>query len=66
MDPDAALEELLRLVDLVTAQAEAEIDPPTDCCDIFRISELLLALDSWLTAGGFMPRRWKPASRRSA
>jgi hypothetical protein len=66
MDPDATLEDLLRLIDLVTGQVDAEIDPSTDRPDVYRIAELLLALDSWLTAGGFMPRRWKPASRRSA
>jgi hypothetical protein len=65
MDPDAALEELLRLIDLVMGQADAEVDPPTDCRDVFRISELMLGLDGWLTAGGFLPRRWKPASLTS-
>jgi hypothetical protein len=63
MDPDAALEELLNLADLVTSLAD---DREWTDCDILRIAGLTLALDGWLTAGGFMPTRWKPASRRSA
>jgi hypothetical protein len=66
MDPDAALEELLRLVDLVNGESDAEIDLRTDCRDISQIAELLLALDGWLSAGGFLPRRWKRAARTSA
>jgi hypothetical protein len=38
----------------------------TSLARVLRIAELTLALDGWLTAGGFMPTRWKPASRRSA
>jgi hypothetical protein len=63
MDPDVALEELLNLADLVTSLDDGEW---TDDCDILRFAELTLALDGWLTASGFMPTRWKPASRRSA
>jgi hypothetical protein len=59
MDPDAALEELLNLADLVTSLAEDS--EWTGDCDILRMAELTLALDGWLTAGGFMPARWKPA-----
>jgi len=64
MDPDAALEELLNLADVVTSLAED--GEWTGEPDILRIVELTLALDGWLTAGGFTPTRWKPASRRSA
>ncbi len=64
MDPDAALEELLNLADLVTSLADD--GEWTGDCDILRIAELTQALDGWLTTGGFMPTRWRPASRRSA
>jgi hypothetical protein len=64
MDPDAALEGLLNLADVVTSLADD--GQWTGDCDILRIAELTLALDGWLTAGGFMPTRWKPARHRSA
>lgn len=66
MDPDAALAELLRLADLVTVGGDAQIGARTDRRDTFRMAELVEALDSWLTAGGFLPRRWKPGSWRDA
>jgi hypothetical protein len=34
--------------------------------EILRMTELSEALDSRLTAGGFLLRRWQPGSRRSA
>ena len=66
MDPDAALEELLCLVSLAVAPADGEIGELTDRDEVLRVAELVEALDSWLTGGGFLPQRWKPASRRSA
>ena len=64
MDPDASLEELLNLADVVTSLAED--GDWTGECEVVRVAELTLALDGWLTSGGFMPTRWKPARRRSA
>jgi len=64
MDPDAAIEELLNLAELVISRADD--GEWTGDCDILRIAELTLALDGWLTVGGFMPTRWKPASRTTA
>ena len=66
MDPDAALDELLGLVDLMAGEADADIGQRINRHEILRMTELVEALDSWLTAGGFLPRRWRPASRRSA
>jgi hypothetical protein len=66
MDPDAALEDLLNPADFVTSLAAHEVGEWTGERDILRIAELPLALDGWLTAGGFMPTRWQSASRRSA
>lgn len=65
MDPDAALEELLELADLVTSLLDAEVGKQIDRTDVLRLAELVLAIDAWLTAGGFLPTRWKPATRRS-
>ena len=66
MDPDAALDERLGLVDLITGEADADLRQRINRHEILRMTELVDALDSWLTAGGFLPWRWKPASRRSA
>ena len=65
MDPDAALDELLGLVNLMTRLADAGISEQIDRDRILRMTELMEALDSWLTAGGFLPLRWKAATRRS-
>ena len=64
MDPDAALEELLCLVGLAAAPADGEIGELIDGDEVVRVAELVEALDSWLTGGGFLPQRWKPGSRR--
>jgi hypothetical protein len=66
MDPDAALDELLGLVDLMAGDADADSGQRINRHEILRMTELVEGLDSWLTAGGFLPRRWRSASRRSA
>jgi hypothetical protein len=65
MDPDAALDELLGLVDLMAGLTDAGIGDRIDRREIVRMTGLVEALDSWLTVGGFLPRRWKSAGRRS-
>lgn len=57
MDPNACLDELLRLV-AGFHDSEEELNPD----DVERVAELLLALDGWLTGGGFLPARWRPAA----
>lgn len=60
MNPDAALTELLELT-------STHLDPgdaPPDPVDVARIVELVRALDGWLLAGGFVPRRWASRVRR--
>ena len=46
MDPDATLKEMREL-------AMSNTDEDMD-----RLCELVLALDGWLTKGGFQPSRW--------
>jgi hypothetical protein len=58
MDPDAALDELLGLVDLIAGLADAGVGERIDHRGILRMTELVEALDGWLAAGGFLPRRW--------
>ena len=66
MDPDAALDELLGLIGLMADVAGAGDEEQIDRCEILRMTELVEALDSWLAIGGFLPRRWQPASQRKA
>ena len=55
MDPDAALDELLGLLDLMADLADAGIGEQIDRDKILRMPELVEALDSWLSVGGFCP-----------
>jgi hypothetical protein len=55
MDPDAALDELLGLLDLIADLADAGIGGPIDRGKILRMTELAEALDSWLSVGGLLP-----------
>jgi hypothetical protein len=67
MDPDAALDEVLAAVDRITQLVEEErLSDQPGAEQILRIAELVAALDGWLTAGGYLPQRWRPAGRRSA
>jgi hypothetical protein len=61
MDPSSNLEEQLelagRLLDGIgcheyedLAQYEADVD---------RLCELVVALDGWISKGGFLPKRWR-------
>ena len=65
MDPDAALDELLALLDRMTTLADLHLPPRVLTHDIHRTIELVEALDGWLTSGGFLPDLWQPASRRT-
>jgi hypothetical protein len=63
MDPDAALDELLALVDRMTTLADMHLPPRVIAHDMNRMIELVEALDGWLVAGGYLPSRWHPARR---
>lgn len=65
MDPDAALDELVALLDRVHILAETHLPPTITAEDTRRILELIDGLDGWLTSGGFLPTRWKPVARRT-
>lgn len=57
MDPDENLAEQLRICHRIAAGEHGESD--TD-----RLAELVLALDTWLRGGGFLPRAWTPRADR--
>jgi hypothetical protein len=59
MDPNANLEEQRDIADgILSAGWNAD---HTD--DAERLAELVLALDSWIKSGGFLPRPWKEAQQ---
>jgi hypothetical protein len=51
MDPDANLRRQLAI-----ARAAVTVDGADDT--LVELSELVLALDEWITMGGFVPARW--------
>ena len=55
MDPNATLAELRRLVDRTRERMDAGY-PELD--DALRMTELIHALDEWLSHGGFLPSQW--------
>ena len=69
MDPNANLEEQRRLVqELLTCDHLEGDDFCEDCrtCHLCanaaaRLAELALALDEWISKGGFLPRDWHRA-----
>lgn len=60
MDPNANLSEMLEIARRGRKfyEADEESDIWGDC-DASRMCELFLALDDWLSKGGFPPARWR-------
>ena len=56
MDPNACLAELIRLAEHTVR--DESIDDESMVHNAIRISELILALDTWLCSGGFLPADW--------
>lgn len=56
MDPDANLEEQLRLANALALQIER--GEKMDEGDVLRLEELVVSLDEWISKGGFLPQRW--------
>lgn len=57
MDPNANLEEMLSLANEIQQAIDEDDDP--DPCDVDRLTELVIALDGWISGGGFLPSRWQ-------
>jgi len=61
MDPDANLKEQLQLaaaledVDYDQLDENSKEAAISDAC---RLAELVLALDEWISKGGFLPKLW--------
>lgn len=63
MDPTANLEEQRQLCKMI--EDGTYNDPSAPSCMrvdaetmILRLSELVIALDEWLSSGGFLPEQW--------
>jgi hypothetical protein len=52
MDPNANLKEQLDI-------ARKLLDDPIGEDDVDRLAELVVALDEWISNGGFLPKRWQ-------
>ncbi len=50
MDPDATYEMLKELAEQELAEGDGESD---------QMAELFLALDKWISDGGFLPKPWR-------
>lgn len=57
MDPDANLKEQRELAALIQSQLDEGETPDED--DVLRLSELVIALDEWISNGGFVPAAWR-------
>jgi hypothetical protein len=61
MDPNANLAEQQRLAERITRAADRGA---VNLHDAIRLAELVMALDSWIRCGGFLPAAWKEAHTR--
>jgi len=57
MDPDYNRYEQLQLASKLLEATEN--DRPVKDEDVLRLSELVIALDEWITKGGFLPKAWR-------
>ena len=57
MDPDANIEEQLRLA--ASIQEDFYGGNGINEHDTNRLAELVLVLNQWIVAGGFLPRSWR-------
>jgi hypothetical protein len=57
MDPNATLDSIRELV-------AKSVNKPLDEADSDTLAELVDALDSWLSRGGFLPTEWYLAALR--
>ncbi len=56
MDPNANLEEQIRLAQLI---ADGEMGTDYTVADVDRLAELVIGLNEWMAKGGFAPTAWK-------
>jgi len=62
MDPNACLEEMLRLATEIQGQEDEALEDSEhfiDSTDAARLAELVVSLDHWIQNGGFLPDDWR-------
>ena len=59
MDPNANLKEQLKLAHRILSEFDNEKMNGFVLQDSERLAELVIALNEWLSAGGFKPEQWK-------
>ena len=62
MDPDITLDEAIKLAETIIRKDEEE--ESVSKADAVELAEKLLALNSWMAEGGFLPRMWKISDRQ--
>lgn len=55
MDPDENLKEQKELAEQIIGDRSFTVD----AVDAHRLAELVLALDEWVSKGGFLPQAWQ-------
>lgn len=58
MDPNANLTEALRLAGHIIWAVDSDRWIESDVTDAARLAELVVAMDEWIRAGGFLPESW--------
>jgi len=59
MDPNANLEEQRELVATINKERDDGASDPDELIQAaLRLTELVEALDAWISGGGFLPREW--------
>jgi hypothetical protein len=61
VDPTKNLEEQLRIASRIVEAYENERDLNVDDCG--QLAELVIALDSWITRGDYLPASWEAGRR---
>jgi hypothetical protein len=59
VDPEANLQEQLSLSKRIIEKRDREL--LVDESEVERLAELVVALDDWITRGGFLPQPWHDA-----
>ena len=60
MDPDANIEEQLRIVASLTKNFDGRtMSGDQLSADVIRLCDLVDSLDEWIVNGGFLPARWR-------
>jgi hypothetical protein len=59
MDPNANLREQLELAQRIRSAFDEDYPERITLGDVEALTDLVIALDGWLTRGGFLPAKWE-------